>query len=165
VKNGIGGTLDQPCANAAGWQFYCNSSDVQAWAAVAWELFTRVRTAWNDTARTGFQIPQSVTDYVTALEKDYCEPGPDGQCAVYKLPQGNWYDVAENAAAAAAHARWCSRAACALELLDNVRGTKPPIETTPEHVPWLPDLPSLGGGALPMLALAALALWLISRRR
>ena len=163
VNNGIGGTINQPCANAAGVQLYCNDADVAAWNGVAWDLFGRVRRAWNDTASAGFQIPPLVKEYITALENDFCESGPDGVCVTYKLPQGSWFNIAENATAATAIMRWCSRAACALELLDQVRGIKPPLETTPEHVPLLPGMPGFGG--LSMLAIVALAFFFLSRRR
>ncbi len=164
INNGIGGTLDKPCANDWGVQLYCNQPDVTAWNSVAWDLFMRVRRSWNEAANQGIQVPPQVREYITNLEKDYCETGPDGTCAVYKLPSGSWWNINENVGAATAIARWCARAACALELLDNVRGIKPPVEDTPQHTPPWGGL-GAAVGSLPMLALAAFAIWMISRRR
>ena len=163
VKNGIGGTLNQPCSNAAGLQLYCNEPDVTAWHARAWDLFTRVRRAWNlavDEARG--PIPPLVRQYIEALERDYGDVAPDGTITV-KLPGASLWNPSANATAAAAVAGWCSRAACALELLDGVRGVSPPVETTPEHQPWLPGLPGFGG--ISLVVLAAVALWLLARQR
>lgn len=164
VKNGIGGTLDKPCANDWGYQLYCNHPDVTAWNSVAWDLFTRVRRAWNETVRQGFTIPPEVHEYVTNLERDYCTTGPDGQCVEYKLPSGSWWNINENVGAATTIARWCARAACALELLDHVRGIRPPVEETPQHKPPWEGL-GAAVGSLPMLALAVFALWMITRQR
>ena len=131
VKNGLGGTLDKPCANALNVQVYCNQPDVDAWNAVAWDLFKRVRHEWNVTNKA-VAIPVEVADYITALENDYCESDEGGQCVKYLLPESSWYDYNWNATAATTIARWCSRATCALEILENVRGWQAPVEPTQE---------------------------------
>lgn len=146
VKNGLGGTLDKPCANALNIQIYCNQPDVDAWNAVAWDLFKRVRHEWNVTIKA-VAIPVEVADYITALDNDYCETDSDGQCVTYRLPESSWYDVNLNATAAVTIARWCSRATCALEILENVRGWEAPIEPTQESYE-LPEEASQGAGGV-----------------
>ena len=71
-----------------------------------------------------------------------------------------WLEVsvttsAENAEAATTISRWCSRAACALELIENARGVKGPVENAQQNKPWTPGssvvtvaLVVLGGAAL-----------------
>jgi hypothetical protein len=145
VKSGLGGTLDKPCANALNVQIYCNQPDVDAWNAVAWDLFKRVRHEWNVTNKA-VTIPIEVADYITALDNDYCETNSDGQCVTYKLPESSWYDVNWNATAATTIARWCSRATCALEILENVRGWQAPVEPTQENYE-LPEEAAQGAGA------------------
>lgn len=158
VTNGIGGTLDMPCS------LYCNSADVAAWRTAAEDMFRKVRSAWNATAKD-HAIPQAVIDYVTAFEADYCNADPNGQCVQYKLPEGSWYDITENLKASVAIAKWISRGACALELLDQVRGSSLPVEAPPKPpppvIPPLPSLPSLGSWVLPA---AVIGLVLFLRR-
>jgi hypothetical protein len=146
VKNGLGGTLDKPCANALNIQIYCNQPDVDAWNAVAWDLFKRVRHEWNVTNKA-VTIPVEVADYITALDNDYCETDSDGQCVKYRLPESSWYDVNWNATAATTIARWCSRATCALEILENVRGWQAPVEPTQESYD-LPEEAAQGAGGV-----------------
>ena len=146
VKNGLGGTLDKPCANALNIQIYCNQPDVDAWNAVAWDLFKRVRHEWNVTNKA-VTIPVEVADYITALDNDYCETDSDGQCVKYRLPESSWYDVNWNATAATSIARWCSRATCALEILENVRGWQAPVEPTQESYD-LPEEAAQGAGGV-----------------
>lgn len=146
VKNGFGGTLDKPCANALNVQIYCNQPDVDAWNALAWDLFKRVRHEWNVTNKA-VAIPVEVADYITALENDYCEADSDGQCIKYKLPESSWYDINWNATAAVTIARWCSRATCALEILENIRGWQAPVEPTQESYD-LPEEAAQGAGSV-----------------
>lgn len=157
VTNGIGGTLDMPCS------MYCNSADVAAWRTAAEDMFRKVRSAWNTTAKET-AIPQVVIDYVTAFERDYCNATPEGQCVQYKLPEGSWYDITANLQASTAIARWMSRGACALELLEQVRGSTIPVEAPPKPPPpVIPpiNLPALGSWILPA---AAIGLVLLLRR-
>lgn len=161
VNNGIGGTLDQPCANAAGWQLYCNEPDVEAWHATAWDLFVRVRRAWNVTVAEVGAVPPLVKEFVTALEVDYGTSSADGTITT-KLPGASFWNPTENAKASSVIAHWCSRAACALELLENVRGVRGPVESTPEHVPIIPGF---GLGGISMVLLVGVALWVMSRGR
>lgn len=130
ARNGLGGSIDQPCANDLGIQIYCNAPDVDAWEATAWELKKRVRAEWNATVKSGKPIPDQVTNYITQLENDYCEADAEGSCVTYKLPTSSWYDINYNAQAAVIYSKWCSRAACALEILDNVREIEGPVEGT-----------------------------------
>lgn len=153
--------MNAPCGTGVMGYSYCNDADVTAWNSVAWDLFKRVRTAWNDTVGKGHAIPPVVKAYIESLEQDYCEAGPDGVCKVYKLPTGSWLDIQKNMSDATAIARWCSRAACSLELLDNVQGIKPPLEQTPVVEPFFPSLQ--GFGSFSMLALVAVAFFLLSR--
>jgi len=146
VKNGLGGTLDKPCANALNVQIYCNQPDVDAWNAIAWDLFKRVRHEWNVTNKA-VAIPVEVADYITALENDYCESDEGGQCVKYLLPESSWYDNNWNATAATTIARWCSRATCALEILENVRGWQAPVEPTQESYE-LPEEAAQGAGGV-----------------
>jgi hypothetical protein len=132
VRNGIGGSLDQPCANSLGVQLYCNQTDVDAWNDTAFGLYVRVRSEWNATAKA-HTIPPEVEQYVTSLETDYCTPNAEGQCETYWLPESSWWDTAWNSQASALIAKWCARAACALELLDNVRNIEAPIESTQQN--------------------------------
>jgi hypothetical protein len=145
VNNGIGGTLDKPCSNAWGIQLYCNDTDVETWLATAASLFTRVRAEWNATAKEGKVIPPEVVNFVTQLENDYCKTS-DGYCETFWLPESSWYDVVWNTKAAATIAKWCARAACALELLDNVRAIEAPIESAPENTDVSEDLAEGLGG-------------------
>src|SRR5688572_20225426 len=132
VRNGLGGSLDQPCANNLGVQLYCNQADVDAWNDTAYGLFVRVRADWNFTNKMA-SIPPEVEHYVTLLEKDYCTPNSEGHCETYWLPESSWYDVAWNAQASAIIAKWCARAACAIELLENVRNVEGPVESAQQN--------------------------------
>lgn len=132
VRNGFGGNLDRPCANDWDLQLYCNTADVDTWNDTAATLFTRVRAEWNATAKQ-MAIPPEVENYITQLEKDYCTNDSEGYCEKYWLPESSWWDIAWNAQAAVTIAKWCARAACALELLDNVRDIESPIESTQEN--------------------------------
>jgi len=161
VRNGVGGHLDKPCANAADIQLYCNQADADAWMVTADDLFNKVRSAWNQTGGGGFRIPTPVREYITALQRDYCEADDKGVCTKFKLPGSSWWDVAANSAASVTIAKWCNRAACALELLDQVRGGGGlPVEVPQENDPILPG----GWGSLPLLAGAALLLLVVMRR-
>lgn len=147
VKNGFGGTLDKPCANAMNVQIYCNQPDVDAWNATAWDLFNRVRHDWNITNKA-VAIPVEVVDYITALENDYCVTDSDGQCITFKLPESSWYDVNWNATASVTIAKWCARATCAIELLDNVRGWQAPVEPTQDNTDLPEDVAAGIGGVV-----------------
>lgn len=132
VRNGLGGTLDKPCANTWGVQLYCDAADVDAWGSTAEELFHRLRGQWNATVKTA-AIPPEVEAYITQIESDYCTSDADGVCTKYWLPESSWWDSGWNAKAAGTIAKWCSRVACALELLDNVRGIEGPVEATSQN--------------------------------
>lgn len=147
ARNGFGGSVASPCANNYGLQIYCNQPDVDSWNAVAWDLYRRVRAAWNDTNRD-VVIPTEIVDYITTLENDFCEQDSDGQCVKYLLPESSWYNVNWNAQAAATISKWCARAACALELLDNARNIQGPVEEVQENSEIASDLAKGVGGAI-----------------
>lgn len=136
VTNGLGGTLDNPCG------LYCNNNDVNAWNVTAADLFAKVRAAWNATAPL-FLIPKETRDFITALERDYCDADEYGVCVKYNLPQASIFDISANMQAALVISKWCSRAACALELLDQARGD----EGLPTEMPPTPP-PSAGLGGI-----------------
>ena len=145
ARNGLGGNVDAPCANNLGIQLYCNAPDVDAWSAKSWELFNRVRREWNDAIQR-VEIPPEVRNYVEGLEKDYCHADETGKCVTFLLPESSWWDVNHNAQAAAIHASWCSRAACALELLDKIREFQGPTESGQENSDVLDEVgDGLGG--------------------
>jgi|JI9StandDraft_1071089.scaffolds.fasta_scaffold14773_4 hypothetical protein len=146
VRNGIGGNLNKVCANDWDIQLYCNQPDVDTWNAAATSLFHRVRAEWNATAKE-MVIPPEVVNYITQLEKDYCTTDSEGYCEKFWLPESSWYDVSWNAQAAATIAKWCARAACALELLDNVRNVEAPLESGQENTE-LPEAVAEGLGDL-----------------
>lgn len=147
ARNGLGGSVDSPCSNNLGFQVYCNQPDVDAWTATAWDLWKRVRAKWNDTFAV-VTIPPEIVDYITSLEKDYCTAGSDGQCETYLLPESSWYNINWNAQAAATISKWCARAACALELLDNARGIEGPKEQTQENTDVASDVVENVGDAI-----------------
>lgn len=154
VTNGIGGTLDRPCGA------YCNSADVEAWRTAAEDMFARVRRAWNQTAPY-HTIPKATVDYIAALENDYCTTGPDGLCVTSKLPESSWYNITTNLKASLEIARWMSRGACALELLDQARGQELPQELPPEPKSQLP-IPDFGvSNSLPWILLGGLVVVLV----
>lgn len=162
VRNGKGGYLDKPCANESDSQWYCNQSDADAWMITADDLFAKVRSAWNQTAGGGFVIPAPIKAYIVALETDYCDADDKGVCVTFKLPASSWYDVNHNAKASIAIAKWCSRAACALELLDQVRGGAGlPVEQQQKNTP---TPPLLGLGSTAMWIGGGLLLLLLLRR-
>lgn len=120
-------------------QLYCNDVDTNAWRDTAATLKARVRAAWNDAARRGV-IPPEIYEFVTLLEKEYCDADADGVCQVYHLPEASIHPIlgfGRNAAACSQISAWCQRAACAVELLDQVRGFKGPAIPVP---PKGPDL-------------------------
>jgi hypothetical protein len=139
ARNGIGGNLNKPCGNDWDIQLYCNQADVDAWRTTAESLFHRVRAEWNATAKA-HTIPTEVATYITQMENEYCSADADGLCVKYWLPESSWWDVNWNAQASSAIAKWCARAACALELLDNVRDIQGPIEATQENTEISPDI-------------------------
>jgi len=129
-------------------------------------LFGKVRSAWNYTVGQGATIPPAVKAYIVALENDYCDASDKGVCVTYKLPSSSWWNLEANAKASLAIARWCARAACALELLDKVmKGGGLPVEAPPKPDPSI-DVPKVAAaiGWLPYVAGAALVVLLLARR-
>lgn len=161
VNNGAGGNLDKPCKGELGVQLYCNQGDADAWIITADALFAKVRSTWNFVVGKGATIPPAVRVYITALERDYCEADDKGVCVTYKLPTSSWWNVEQNSRTSLEIARWCSRAACALELLDMVGSGGLPVETPPNPKPSI-DLPGMTGW-LPWAAGAALLLLFLRR--
>ena len=148
VRNGLGGTIDKPCANSWNLQFYCDKTDVEAWLNTAETLKARLRAEWNDTARR-FVIPPEVVNYVTNVENEYCDSDEYGVCTKKWLPEPSWIDTGWNQTASATIAKWCARSACALEILDNVRNLEGPVEAAQQNSePELDEHIAKGIGAL-----------------
>lgn len=156
--------MDDPCPTTG--PDYCNDVDVKQWVSLSKELKTRLRTTWNEVAAE-VPIPKQVAAYVTAVEKDFCDADENWVCVKYHLEPDhltwNPLNVGENAAAIGDIIKWCGRAVCAIELLEDIGGNKGPIEPAPKPKPWFDfDFSGgmgplmIGGGVVVALLLATM---------
>lgn len=145
--------IKKPCAGMLGVELYCNQSDTDAWHIQADNLFDKYRQSWNATVKVvdarGTLIPDSVRQYATSIERDYCTADENWNCTEYLLPTGSWWNVNENNRDVQALVKFCQKCACILELLDTVRegkfqeGSTMPVEAPVKQDPGLVDLPGV----------------------
>lgn len=144
VVNGVGGTLDNPCAGSTTF-LVCAYSATAAWASAATRMLARVQRRVSDVAARS-TIPAHLLRQIARLEADW-----------RALPEPRFLrGPSQQAAESAAWAAWMSQGAAALRALDAVPGAPPPPE--PETAPTGPRAPAVSTLAVVgFLGLAVLA--------